>query len=62
MNLCSFLSDQHNPGVTSNPFSPGGTELLSSCMVLGCMTRALTYGEILGAGEGNVGCGDVLSG
>ena len=61
---CSFLSDQHNPAVISTPFSPppGGTELLNSCMALGSMTRALTYGEILGAGEGHVGCGDVLSG
>lgn len=30
--------------------------------MLGSMTRVLTYGEILGADEGNVGCGDVLSG
>lgn len=30
------------------PFSPGGTELLSSCMVPGSTTRASTYGETLG--------------
>lgn len=51
-----------NPAVILNPSLPGGTEPLSSCMVLGSMTRASTYGETLGVDEVTCACcGDVPS-